>query len=160
MAKKRRRPKRQPGALGVKSPKHTVDIGRYGKNPAMAASPSNDTAKIILSFKEYDGGKNWGSRTNRNDCPHVVLSRLRDVENMTWQELKVHDPNFDHHCNPDKISKDAKKRISQIRIDDFDELWRLRVSTKGRVWGVRRASVFWALWWDPNHAVYPSKTRN
>jgi hypothetical protein len=54
---------------------------------------------------------------------------------------------------PDLVEKSGE-RLTEIRHDDLEELWSLRVSGKERIWAIRERSVFRVLWWDPEHHVY------
>jgi hypothetical protein len=35
-------------------------------------------------------------------------------------------------------------------------MFRFRVAGGKRLWGFRNGRVFHAIWWDPDHAVYPT----
>lgn len=63
-----------------------------------------------------------------------------------------------HNCGPipaHAICHDAKKRLRELQLDEFEELWKLKVHGKIRVWGMRVASNYLIVWWDPDHTVYP-----
>jgi hypothetical protein len=82
-----------------------------------------------------------------------ILDRLRSFESMKWGEIE-NTPS----CGLMDVSvtcTDAKRRLEEIRLDDVDVLFKLRVGKRERVWGVRTAHVFEVLWWDPDHTVYP-----
>jgi hypothetical protein len=69
----------------------------------------------------------------------------------------------DAGCKPipvESFSPEAKKRLKEIDLDDYDGLWELRVSGKPRVWGILNHNIFYLVWWDPDHKVCPSHLRH
>lgn len=65
--------------------------------------------------------------------------------------LKYHSQSFAD------VSSDAQKRVTELGHDErFDELARFRLNQKQRLWGFERDGVFYLLWWDPEHKVYPT----
>jgi hypothetical protein len=44
-------------------------------------------------------------------------------------------------------------------MSDEDQISRLRVTGRGRFYGFRRAERFYALWWDPEDAIWQSKKK-
>ncbi|MBE3069939.1 MAG: hypothetical protein IMZ55_05305 [Acidobacteria bacterium] len=55
---------------------------------------------------------------------------------------------------------EAQRRLVEIKVDDRDELLRLRFGGTQRLWGVRAGRFFLALWWDPQHTICPSNLRH
>lgn len=70
-----------------------------------------------------------------------------------WKEILGRDS---HEVNVEQISKAAQKRLTEIRLDDFQTLVSLRFTGKERLWGVKSQNILKIIWWDPNHDVYPS----
>jgi hypothetical protein len=76
---------------------------------------------------------------------------------MTWGEIekKFGRSNTQNHEMPvKKICKTAQERLSEIKLDDIDCLYSIRVSAKERLWGIRKDRVLYIIWWDPEHTVY------
>jgi hypothetical protein len=73
---------------------------------------------------------------------------------MTWTDIdKKKSCGF---ISPSAICKAAKERLLALKYDDqADQLYKLRISTKCRVYGFRNRNIFHVLWWDPEHSVYP-----
>jgi hypothetical protein len=65
-----------------------------------------------------------------------------------------------HKMDVGLLEKDARDRLVELRLDDLDELWSLRLSAQERVWGVITLNVFSLLWWDPEHTVYEVKKKH
>jgi hypothetical protein len=64
-----------------------------------------------------------------------------------------------HHYQPvTSLCSEARRRLRVLNLEDFDtRLFRFRDGVKGRLWGFERDGIFYALWWDPNHRVYPTE---
>lgn len=50
---------------------------------------------------------------------------------------------------------EATRRLQALRLDDFDELFRFRLGNLPRLWGILDGDIFYPVWWDPDHEVYP-----
>lgn len=83
-----------------------------------------------------------------------VMARLRMFESMTWTAIEQ--STRSHFVNTEGLIKKAQDRLTELRQDDVDELFSLRVNGKSRVWGIRSENILKVLWWDPSHEVYPS----
>jgi hypothetical protein len=86
-----------------------------------------------------------------------VHVKLGDYEKMTWGEITG---KGNKRIPVDDICDDAKSRLVELQLDDAEELWELRLSGKERVWGMRIGTVYYLLWWDPNHTVCPSRKKH
>ena len=60
-----------------------------------------------------------------------VLDRLKSLESMTWAEIKQNTGS--HHVDKSDLIKSARDRLIEIRQDDIDQLFSLRVSGERRV---------------------------
>lgn len=86
-----------------------------------------------------------------------VLERLRQLESMTWGEIEGREHHF---VDVAGCSREARERLQELRQDDTDALFSIRVTGRRRVFGIRDGSVLRLLWWDPEHAVYPSHKKH
>lgn len=85
-----------------------------------------------------------------------ILPILRDLERMGWRAIEAN--HGMHHPSPAwKLCKEAQDRLKHLNLDDFETLFRLRLSGTKRLWGIRTRNLFRVLWWDPNHMVYPTE---
>jgi hypothetical protein len=50
--------------------------------------------------------------------------------------------------------------LQDLRLDDLDELFRFRLGNKPRLWGIIHEGVFFPVWWDPEHKIYPTDPGN
>ncbi|MCP4214875.1 MAG: hypothetical protein GY765_09470 [bacterium] len=78
---------------------------------------------------------------------------MKNLESMTWGEIERKDQS--HLIPVAGICSEARKRLDEIKLDDRDILYSLRLTGSERLWGIRDYDSFYLLWWDPNHSVYP-----
>lgn len=57
----------------------------------------------------------------------------------------------------ERAGLEARARLEELGLDDFDELFRFRLGNMERLWGVFAGNnhVFYPLWWDCDHKVCP-----
>lgn len=127
------------------------------KTPRLAADPE--------SF--YDRNPSW--RVNRLEVRepygwhiltdaklHEIREKLTGFENSTWKDILVRAGDRNHFVEVSRLCPAAKKRLSDLRMGDIEELVSLRLSGKERIWGILNQGVMQLLWWDPDHEVCPS----
>ena len=91
-----------------------------------------------------------------------IFDKLADYEGMTWQEIqsasggKTHGTNS-HFENVADLDKAAQKRLVELKLDDIDQLFSLRLTGKERLYGILENGVFAILWYDKEHEVYKVK---
>lgn len=102
----------------------------------------------------------YGWHTLDSSKVTYIQKKLSDFESMTWSEILVKAKKFHHSVKTSDLSKDAKSRLCEIKLDDLDELLSLRLDGLGRVWGIFDRGVLNILWWDPKHQVYPYQKKN
>lgn len=109
--------------------------------------------QIRISFLRFDGATAWCPPEDDEARFFESAKKLRDYESMTWDEIKTRD----HSIALSKLVRQAQSRLHELKLDDFDELWRLQFDGLKRLWGLRvEDDWFFALWWDPLHKVCPS----
>ncbi|MDB5002120.1 MAG: hypothetical protein JWQ34_345 [Mucilaginibacter sp.] len=89
-----------------------------------------------------------------------VIPKLKSLEGFNWHELErqqfgKQNKTKHHNVSVSKICKDAQKRLEELKLDDCDELFSLRLSGTFRIWGIRQFGFLQLLWIDPDHEVYP-----
>jgi len=123
--------------------------------------PPDPTDKVVVQFGRCDVGSPW-CLTKITPADHVtLLDRISSFETMKVVEA------FNSNDEPGKDyevarlpSKEASDRLVELEFDDEDYISRLRITGKGRLYGFRRSERFYALWWDPEHEIWPSRKRN
>lgn len=122
-----------------------------------AGKPTSEAPTVIwgTSFVDLDGPWGW-SKIEVNALAHV-LKFLHNLEAC----LPVEVFGSKHKRIPlGSLCSEARKRLAELELDDFDALWELRVTGQERIWGHRDDHVFYPIWWDPLHEVCPSTKRN
>lgn len=99
-----------------------------------------------------EGAWRWDGATRAHMMK--LWARLKELELLTWREIGTQRHN--HAMPHDKVCADARKRLEALGLDDAaDVLYQLHVGQTERLWGIRKGREFLALWWDPDHTVYP-----
>lgn len=87
------------------------------------------------------------------------------MSRLTWREIEAQQTgeagkrHRKHHSQPvASFGSEAQEDFQKRGLGEIfgDEMFRFRLSGEKRLWGFRRERVFHAVWWDPNHKVYPS----
>lgn len=151
MSPRRPRAEKQPGAKqGKKQPR------------AIVPAPTGLDRKPVVSFEyadfAYVGEWKWPAGEDASR----LLALLGEWARCTWQELRAQqyggkDRHRKHHEQAfGSVCPAAQERLRELHLDEvFEEFFRFRFDGKGRVWGFVRDDVFYLLWWDPDHRVYP-----
>lgn len=84
---------------------------------------------------------------------------------MTWDEIAKASGgrtqgNNHHFVRVEKLTKQAKDRLAELKQEDVSELFSLRLTAQKRIYGVRDRRALKLLWYDKHHgrntqAVYP-----
>lgn len=124
-------------------------------------NPTNPTGKVVLQFGRFDIDGQWCLSKITPDDMRTLLGRIRSIETMSVTEAfnNGDEPGKDYSI-ADLPSKAARERLVELKYDDEDQISRLRVTGRGRLYGFRRDERFYALWWDPEHAIYPTKKKH
>jgi len=148
MAKKRKKPKARIEPSPTKQPKVAYNPTSYNH-----LRPSWRISKI-----EMIGPYGW--RNIDAETLIYIHGKLANFESMTWNDILIKNKKNNHSVEIDKLSSTAKARLTEIQLEDIDELVSLRLSGKQRVWGILDQGVLILLWWDPNHQVCPSNLKH
>ena len=129
----------------------------------MPRAELTDWSKFFLSWRigmldVMDPSFGW--QTLDQTKLDYIRKKLCQFEGMTLAQIFT-DGKKQHHaiCVKD-ICADAKRRLAAIGHEDLDQLHRLRLMGKERVWGVLRCNTLSLLWWDPEHLIYPYELPN
>lgn len=81
-----------------------------------------------------------------------IFKWKKNLESMTRDEfIKT----GSHQIPSYQLSKEAKDRLVELKYDDFEVLFSLRLTGRNRVWCIPDDNIMRVLWWDPDHLVYP-----
>jgi len=110
---------------------------------------------------DLDGQWSWGQSRDWSGeiWTTKILPFLKQCECKTWQELEMEKSGKNKKHKEYEISAicaEAQKRLVNIQMDDFDQIFRFGMGSKRRFYGFRIQHVFSALWWDEFHKICES----
>lgn len=151
MAKGNNHPKVKVAPITNKNPKIASPLQSQSyldKNPAWRIAKM----EVVHPF---------GWHTLDADELQFVREKLKEFESMTWSQILVVAKKQNHSVSIDDLIKEAQKRLTEINLDDLDQLYSLHLSGKKRVWGyIVDQGVMNLLWWDPEHVICPSTKKH
>lgn len=121
-----------------------------------------------LTLFDRETACEWASWPTESFELLKILSFLQDMERLTWLEIrsqmtggnqrrgKKHKP-----IPVEDLIAEAQARLLELKLDDFDEVFRFRLGNMERLWGVIPVDhhIFYPVWWDRDHKVCPSADR-
>jgi hypothetical protein len=121
--------------------------------------PSGGTGCLRVRFNSIDVGGPWCLSTIATDHFADLLNRLKSFESMRCADVFAPGSEMGKTYAVDHLpNTDAANRLVELQLDDQTEIARLRISGERRLYGFLPNSGpdFYALWWDPNHEIWPS----
>ncbi|WP_305784156.1 hypothetical protein [Symbioplanes lichenis] len=120
--------------------------------------------RLTFSFRfadrGYRGAWSWPGAAEWEE----IVNFLCDVGASTWHEVRAQlfssnrGSHRKHHTqHVETLAPEAQERINALRhTEKFGfELFRFRLGSRQRLWGYTKGGVFYVLWWDAEHKVYP-----
>lgn len=100
------------------------------------------------------------TQTNEDHPALSVLAKFRDLERLGRRRLvgNLGDPVKVYDV--ENLPEHVRDRLVEIGRDELDKVCRLRLSGKARLYGALQGNVFYVLWWDPDHQVFPSRKKH
>lgn len=85
-----------------------------------------------------------------------IREHLANFETMTWNQISVQGK-YQHHTIPvNRIIAPAQRRLRELGLGSYEDLFRFRIGNMPRIWGIRDRQVMHVIWWDPDHLICPS----
>ena len=110
---------------------------------------STATHKLSWQLGAFDWTGPWcGSHVDRSSLLELIASKIKAFESMTWGELK---DDHHHYIEVSKLNKVAEDRLSEIKQDDVDQIFSLRLNGTHRLYGIRAGAALKVLWYDVGH---------
>ncbi|CAN5521678.1 hypothetical protein BH09ACT7_BH09ACT7_08280 [soil metagenome] len=142
-----RTPKSEFNITPTKTPKTSVSDGLASKD-----------RNVQFTFCDADLDGPWSIAELAADHVGDLFRFLKDIESQTIGELSGQNtsrlykeyPNFEKCPNDD-----AKARLANL-YDSADNICRLELTGKQRLYGLRFEHLIAILWWDPDHDIWPS----
>ena len=102
----------------------------------------------------------------RNVFFEKIYPKLKDFELNTWDEIRQQThkskgkmKSNNHLVQVGSLCEKARRRLVDLRLDDNDELYSLRLEGTVRIYGIRKENYLDIIWVDLNHEVYPINQR-
>jgi hypothetical protein len=113
-----------------------------------------------LSLLDLDHAGSWSWNGASEAVMRQIVAFLSEMERLTWTRIRAQIHGGGHRRNKpiplDQLCAEARRRLVDLQLDDLDELFEFRLGSRRRLWGVARENgVFYPVWWDPEHQVYP-----
>jgi hypothetical protein len=113
-----------------------------------------------LALLDLEHAGSWSWQVGEVDLKKIV-GFLTEMERLTWSQVKAQitsskrGSHRKHHAMPSEdLGREAQQRLREHQLEGF-ELFRFRLGNNERLWGLIEKGVFYPVWWDPNHEVYP-----
>jgi hypothetical protein len=137
-------------------------IPKYVPKPH-AFQPPSAAGALRVRFNAVDVGGPWCLSSIRPEHHVDLLNRLKSFESMTVAEVFA--PGSEEgkrYSLADLLNPSALARLIDLELDDQTEIARLRISGERRLYGFLHSGGpdFYALWWDPEHQIWPSTLKN
>jgi hypothetical protein len=126
------------------------------KKPGFQISPDISFQETLcwgFKFLDYDGEYGWHPISFKDN--EAAFKTLSSFETRKWCEV-VNDTYHNHFISISNFpTQEASKRLQQLGLDDYDEIFSIRIDAKTRVYGIKDGRVLNLLWFDPEHRLYP-----
>jgi hypothetical protein len=115
---------------------------------------------ITFSFKYFDSTDPALCPPDfRNGFPHILMARLKDLSGWTIKEFVTYTKRDSwriHQHNWAKTSRpDGYRKLPETHKDQPGWQFCLSANEHGRVHGIITDGIFYVIWLDHNHALYP-----
>lgn len=160
-------PPRRNGAQrkqGSGVPKHVPKEAGAPQREKIPRSLHHDDPNVlqrhpVWRFGEFDA--EWPPSCPTMDGPkhREAFEKLAHLETQSLGRLWA--PDTKHRIyDTGELPSGAARRLQKVEHDDEDQIHTLHLSGKFRVMGFLREHIFYVLWLDPEHEVWPSKKKN
>ena len=135
---------------------------RVAKSVHEAERPGDQKMDWSADQADIEDEWSWGKRSClSDDWDSELLPFLTGYSEKTWLEIYSERTGGGNRkqkhifYNVEDICEEAQLRLLALERDDVDCVFRFRLSGKQRLYGIQQMPVFFVLWWDPEHNIYP-----
>jgi len=128
--------------------------------PELPGADNSDT-RLCWRFTHVDNEGPWGLSRLEMAVVTQLLGHLTKFEKMTINEA-FHNggyPGKDYEVDS-LPNPEARDRLEALGLADQTKIWNLRCGGKERIWGFLTGNVFHVVFWDPDHAIWPSQLKH
>lgn len=142
--------------------RHNVSSGKETKRKEQPDSFYGK--KPLWRFNQIDFDHTKWNIEECNVIDTQLLRKLRDFESMTWNEIirasgGRKSGNNSHFVSFNDMVKEAQKRAKELNIEEYEELFSLRLTGKMRLFGILQDGIFSIVWYDENHEISKVKKK-
>ena len=112
---------------------------------------------VKFSTEIMDYGGTWGWQNFNNRELRELIPKIIDFSGLNFSELGHQ---RSHFVNLNDLVKEAQERLREIKEEDIEKLFSLRLDGKKRIWCIAEGNVLQILWWDSKHEVCPSHKKH
>lgn len=102
-------------------------------------------------------------RWSLNACDNLydkVILKLKNYEGMPWRQIIAasggrSSGTNNHYEDVADLTKEARDRMTEIHIEE-DRIFSLRLTSMERLYGILDGNVFFVIWYDAKHEIYPT----
>lgn len=141
-----------------KRPRYT-NAPKPTKAPKVKEEPAAFRGGVLAwRFNAVDKGGpfNWLNLNDPQEYKETV-EKLADFETMSEPQLGN---SGCHFIKVQHLSKPATDRLVQLKLDDIDQVYSLRITGGKRIICIHRNQYMRVLWYDPDHLVCPAKIKH
>lgn len=149
---------------GKKKPKANASAVAHGKQPKVPASVTQSRTpfdkRVTFSFELIDDADAKFPYHHEVEASKQILDFLRDSSRLTWREVldqRTGGKQRNHFQEIPSLDSYARSRLASCNLVEIvgEDLFRFRLDGPGRLWGHVEEGVFYPIWWDEHHEVYP-----
>lgn len=142
---------------------------KTNKQPAQEKQP--ETSKSIHADKSLDGKNfSWSfahadlnnnykygwAKVKISTLLKEIIPKLQERESAKWLDLTGKKKSHFVDTSPE-----LGKQLDKLKMDSsLPKLFSLRLGGSKRIYGIVESSIFYILWWDPKHELYPTEKKN
>ena len=108
--------------------------------------------RATSGYIDYDEGE-WGwDNVEMKKFFDKCLKHLQHYEDKTWMQIKEED-----HCHPVPLKEIVPRAQTRIinKHGEIDNLWQVKAEGRCRLFGLKDGQMFYLIWHDEYHTVYP-----
>jgi hypothetical protein len=156
--------------LGPDKAPLSLDTPPVEKKPVEVDFGGGNFAKLVeMSSEKEDRADAWSWKVNRDwhpDPGNGYITAFTDGYHLkkTWSEVQAEKTTgkggvtkLKHVYYPvSAIVSEARKRLAALKMDDYEDIFRFRMSNLERLYGFVVGATFIIVWYDPKHDICPA----
>lgn len=117
--------------------------------------------KPVWSFSKCDiDHPKWGFSASED--LYFFIQKLKTYEGLSWIEIMQASggrrSGTNNHFEPvSELIPEAIGRWKELRLEDYDQIFSLRLTGMQRLYGILEEGIFFIVWYDRSHEIYPMK---